>query len=95
MKSVFVRSNSIEGYDHLVDGHRLAQDTEAALERLDRDGYDVISVVPITGGRWNVERFDGRTQGMFNQKTPSPDTCASWGYSMTDGVLIAAQRRKT
>lgn len=94
MKSIFVKSNSINGYDHLVDGHLLAQDTETALNRLERDGYEVVSVVPIIGGRYDFQRFDGRTQGMFNQKTVSPDTCASWGYSMTDGVMIVARPRK-
>jgi len=93
MKSVFVGSYSLDRQEHIVDGRRLAYDIQEVLNDLDRDGYDVISMIPIVGGRYDIRPFDGRTQGLLNQKTTSPDTCASFGYSMTDGVIIAARRR--
>jgi len=73
---------------------RLARDTEAALDRLDIEGYELVSIVPIIGGRWNVEKFDSRVTGtLFKTPTVAPDTAASWGYSMTDGVMIVARKR--
>lgn len=93
MKTVYISSEHKEGREHLVDGIKLARDVEQAATQLEQDGYEVISVVPVIGGRWNYQRYDGRTEGMFKRPTVAPDTCASWGFSMTDGVMIIARRR--
>lgn len=93
MRTVYVSSEHKEGYEHLVDGIRLARDVEQAATRLEQEGYEVISVVPVIGGRWNYQKYDARTEGVFKRPTVSPDTCASWGYSMTDGMMIVARRR--
>jgi len=61
MKTVFVSSTHVKGHEHIVDGERFARDTEDALNRLERDGYEVVTIVPVIGGRWNVERFDSQT----------------------------------
>jgi hypothetical protein len=94
MKTIFVNTSHVKGHEHIVDGERLARDTEEALNRLERDGYELVSIVPVIGGRWNVERFDSRVTGtIFKSPTIAPDTSASWGYSMTDGVMIVAKKR--
>lgn len=61
-----------------VNGPRLARDMERALERLAEDGYEVLSITPITRGR--VESRLVR-EGAWGA-----------GLAMTQGVLITAQR---
>jgi hypothetical protein len=95
MKSVWIDTYAIDGHEHLVDGARLERDTQRVLDGLSRDGYEVVSVTPVQSGRRAVRQFDSRkTAGLFPTPTVSPDTCASYGYSMTDGVLIVARREK-
>ncbi|MEJ7804785.1 MAG: hypothetical protein WKG03_02545 [Telluria sp.] len=95
MKTVWIDSHAVKGHEHLVDGERLAADTQRALNELESSGYDLVSLTPIVSGRYGHARFDGRvTTGFFKKPTIAPDTCASWGYSMTDGVMIVAREKK-
>lgn len=60
-----------------------------ACNELDRRGYDVISVIPVIGGRYNY-------QSKYNY---NPTTVAGYGYgygygySVTDGVTIIGKLR--
>lgn len=90
----FVGSQHIVGHDNLVNGPELAEDATRVLNALERDGYTVVSITPIIGGRWQVKSFDSRvTATLIPAPTTSPDTCSSFGYSMTDGLLIVAQKK--
>lgn len=94
IKTVWIDAYAVHEQSHIVDGHRLASDTERALQELDAAGYSIVSIVPVVSGRYGYERYDGRVKKEFFASSPttSPDTCASWGYSMTDGVMVTARR---
>lgn len=94
MKTYWIEAHSVHQQDHMVDGARLARDTQRVLDELSRDGYEMVSVTPIQSGRWSVQQYDSRTtKGVFPSPTISPDTCASYGYSMTEGLLVVARHK--
>ena len=72
--------------DSEVDGERLAQDIERAVNELNESGYEVVSLTPITSGDYN---WAFRT-------ADSPKK--SWGYgygygfSYTEGMTIIARK---
>jgi hypothetical protein len=95
IKTLWIDSHPMDKQEHLVNGHKLAKDTEKALNELESEGYDIISVTPVISGRYSWAKYDSRiTTGFFAKPTVSPDTCASWGYSMTDGIMVTAKKRK-
>jgi hypothetical protein len=73
--------------DNLVDGKRLALDMQKATEDLAKDGYLVQEITPVLSGRYSWTKY-GEAMG-------SSPTCASWGYSITEGVIITAKREIT
>lgn len=94
MRSIWIPTHAIAGHDHLVDGERLARDTQRVLDDLASSGYEVASITPVVSGRWDVRAFDSRTTADFFPKpTIAPDSCASYGYSMTDGILLVAKKK--
>ena len=68
------------------DGQRLAQDIESVLNRLETEGFEIVSATPVESGEYSCQEF-GRG-GQFGA-----NTCASWGYSFTEGILVTARRR--
>lgn len=66
------------GYsDCVVDGARLRTDMQAAIDRLNADGFDVIAVTPVESGAYDSEYYMQGTAG--------------YGYSYTQGVIIIAR----
>lgn len=73
-----------EHNDHVVDGKRLALDIQNEIENLlTKDGYIVQEITPVLSGRYDWTSYG---QGQ------SAPTCASWGYSITEGVIITARK---
>ena len=64
--------------DCKIDGKRLAEDIESAINILNTDGYEVVSVTPTTSGyyNWSTQR----------------DGPAGYGFSYTEGVTIVAKK---
>ena len=82
-------------------GRKLADDIAKYCNQLDADGYDVISIFPLNGGR-TAEVSAEATQavpGRTYENTLSDGGEASdyvdtgVGYSVTDGVIVVANRR--
>lgn len=69
-----------------IDGERLAQDIEKAIANLNSQGYEVVSVTPLTSGAYN---WAYKTGGSSH---------AGWGYgygygfSYTEGVTVVAKK---
>jgi hypothetical protein len=84
-KKAKVHVETDEMADHMVDGARLAHDIEMAATALVSEGYEIISTMPIIGGRYSWQKY-GASIGS------SADTAVSWGYSKTDGVIITAKK---
>lgn len=65
------------GYsDCAVDGPRLAQDLQAVLDVLDKGGFRVLSMTPVTSGAY---QYDDHLY-----------TAYGYGYSYTRGLVIVA-----
>ncbi|MEZ6931724.1 hypothetical protein [Aeromonas sp. S16(2024)] len=74
--------------DHEIDGECLSNDISTAVEKLNREGYEVIAIQPITSGAYNYK------VGKFSAHMNTADTCYSYGYgySYTEGVTIIAKK---
>ena len=71
-----------------IDGECLSNDINTAVEKLNREGYEVIAVQPITSGAYSYKR------DKYSSHLNTADTCYSYGYgySYTEGVTIIAKK---
>ncbi|MDX2320872.1 MAG: hypothetical protein QNK26_09805 [Moritella sp.] len=67
--------------DREMDGFQLQEDIQIALNDLNNDGFEVISVSPVTSGNYKCERG-----------TPSNGGSYGYGFSYTEGMLIIAKK---
>ena len=75
--------------DREIDGARLSEDIDQAVTKLNQEGYEVVTIQPITSGAYNY------TWGEYSRGTMNaPSTCYSYGYgySFTEGVTIIAKK---
>ncbi|MEL7799683.1 hypothetical protein [Idiomarina loihiensis] len=72
--------------DCTVDGERLSDDLSIAVEKLNQDGFEVVSVTPVTCGNydWNFHR------GGVNES--SYGYGYGYGYSYTSSLIITAKK---
>ena len=83
-------------------GRKLADDIAKHCNELDADGYEVISIFPLTGGRAAEVSAEaaGEVTGRTYRTSLSDDDEESdyvdtgVGYSVTDGVIVIANRRR-
>jgi hypothetical protein len=77
--------------DTQIDGQRLANDMNSAIEQLNKEGYEVVTIESITSGAYNYHWGKYASAGNGNN---SPSTCYSYGYgySYTEGVTIIAKK---
>lgn len=76
------------GYsDTRIDGARLTRDIESAVSSLNQEGYEVVSITPITSGQYN---FSYQTTGSGHSGDSGYGY--GYGYSITEGVTILARR---
>jgi hypothetical protein len=74
------------GYsDNWIDGPRLQADCQQAIEKLNAEGYEVISMTPVESGRYAHD----------HKVFYSGNSAAGWGYgfSVTSGIIILARQR--
>lgn len=82
-------------------GRKLADDIAKYCNQLDADGYDVVSIFPITSGRASevsaqaTAEVYGRTyrNALSEGEEESDYVDTGVGYSVTDGVIVVASRR--
>ncbi len=69
--------------DKEIDGFQLQEDLQNALNDLNRDGFEVVTVTPITSGN-------------YSWKTGPQGNIGGWGYgygySYTEGLLVTAKK---
>lgn len=82
-------------------GRKLADDIAKYCHQPDADGYDVISMFPLTSGRAaevsaeasaSVHNRTYRT-ALSDEEEESDYVDTGVGYSVTDGVIVVASRR--
>lgn len=100
-KKVYRKEKQFEktGYsDCLIDSERLANDLEMTIDTLNRDGFIVKSITPVTSGNYSYEY---QSQGISSSKrilseTESVSGGASYGYgygySYTDSLIVLAEK---
>jgi hypothetical protein len=66
-----------------IDGQRLADDIQTAVQTLNSEGYSVTSITPVTSGRYNYEYKDKGQYGGYSY---------GYGYSITEGMVIIGQK---
>ena len=82
-------------------GRKLADDIAKYCNQLDVDGYEVVSVFPLTSGRAAEvtaeasERVEGRTypNTLSDDDEEREYVDTGVGYSVTDGVIVVGCRR--
>ena len=72
-----------------IDGDRLTRDISTAVQGLNNNGYEVISIMPISSGVCNKDFKEGR----------GGDNCSiggaygyGYGFSYTSGVTIISKK---
>ncbi|APR05655.1 hypothetical protein [Thauera chlorobenzoica] len=74
--------------DREIDGQRLAKDVAAAVDKLNEQGFEVMSLTDVTSGNysWKYETKGG------------PGANGGWGYgygygySYTEGIIVVAKK---
>ncbi|RLM18324.1 hypothetical protein BIY29_18475 [Brenneria alni] len=74
--------------DCQIDGERLNEDVGRAIDKLNKDGYEVISITPATSGSWAYKY----QQNDINNGNGKGSYGYGYGYSYTEGVLILAKK---
>ncbi len=80
------------GYsDSEIDGRRLTEDIQSATEKLESDGYEIVSIMPITSGNHFYE-WKANGARMDNHCSGGGGYGYGYGYSYTEGVTIIARK---
>lgn len=66
-----------------MDGERLANDLSKAVEELNKNGYEVVSVTETTSGRYSWKTGAQGNIGGFGY---------GYGYSITEGLVVVAKK---
>ena len=82
-------------------GRKLADDIANHCNQLEADGYDVVSIFPLTSGRAaEVSAIANEVSGRTYRDTLQGDdeemdfVDTGVGYSVTDGVIVVANQRR-
>ena len=83
-------------------GRKLADDIANHCNQLDADGYEIVSILPLVSGRAAevsaeaAEEVSGRTyrSSLSDDDEESDYIDTGVGYSVTDGVIVVANRRR-
>ena len=75
--------------DSRIDSQRLAQDLSEAVNTLNQEGFEVVSVTPITSGAYDwaykVDTFMGQGEGGYGYGY-------GYGYSYTNSLIVTAKK---
>jgi len=68
--------------DKQIDTGRLTKDLQEAINLLNKDGWEVVSVTEVTSGNYSWS-WAGVNQGAYGY---------GYGYSYTDGLMVVAHK---
>lgn len=72
--------------DRQIDTGRLTKDLQESIERLNKDGYEVVSVTEVTSGNYHYNYAPSNGTGSGGAYG------YGYGYSYTDGLMIVARK---
>ena len=64
-----------------IDGERLTKEIGEAIEQLNIDGFEIVSLTPVTSGFRD-----------FKYETGAFGYSYGYGYSYTEGIIIVARK---
>lgn len=75
--------------DREIDSGRLARDLQATVSMLNEEGYEVLTVTPVTSGAydWNYDVSSGG-----NDYNGYGGYGYGYGYSYTDSLIVVAKK---
>ena len=73
-----------------IDGERLARELQVAIDKLNHEGYSVISVSPITSGHYD---YKYQPNGTLAGSCSGGGFGYAYGYSVTEGLIVIAHRQ--
>ncbi|HFT3112826.1 TPA: hypothetical protein ACH3IE_004993 [Salmonella enterica subsp. enterica serovar Paratyphi B] len=76
--------------DCQIDAERLSEDVNNTINNLNDNGFEVISITPVTSGYWGA-KYDS---GSITNGTGRGGYGYGYGYSYIEGVLILAKQKK-
>lgn len=79
--------------DCAIDGVTLAYDLQLALSQLEEEGYEVVSIAPVTSGAHQHELKEIRSKGITGGVESGYGY--AYGFSYTEGVLVTARKVET
>ncbi|MEM9280432.1 MAG: hypothetical protein AAGA96_01270 [Verrucomicrobiota bacterium] len=86
------RSFKTSTSDCEIDGEQLAEDLRAAVLALNEQGYEVVSVTPITSGQFSPQ-YDRRKRSRNVLRNAMRQI--GYGYSFTEGMVVVAVRESS
>ena len=98
-KDVYVKKKELveDGMsDFIIDGERFAKDTQSEVEKLNAENYEVVSISPITSGKWVCDFKEGDVSGNIREGEGmirgNSGYGYGYGYSFTEGMMIIAKK---
>lgn len=77
-----------ENSDCVIDGKKLAEDMQTTMNSLEQEGFEIIGLSEVLSGNYNWKNYSNSGAG-----NGGASTCASWGFSVTEGIVITAKKR--
>ena len=74
-----------------IDTERLASDLDTQVKKLNDDGYEVVSVTPITSGTYSF-KYDVSSGGNSNNGYGGYGYGYGYGYSYTASLIVTAKK---
>jgi len=76
---------SSELSDSRIDGTKLNKNLNKEIKQLNDDGYEVISITPISSGNYNYHQIQPEEKNAVEYGF-------AYGYSYTEGMIILARK---
>ncbi|NHB86589.1 hypothetical protein [Photorhabdus tasmaniensis] len=77
--------------DCQIDGDKLNEDVIEAIDKLNSEGFEVISITPVTSGNWTYKY----NTGSISNGNGRGGYGYGYGYSYTEGVLVLVKKKET
>ncbi len=89
--------------DCRIDGNALATNLKQTIDTLAGEGFEVMSVIPITSGNWNYKTHVGQIwkdvgpalTGHVGHGVEPFAWGYGYGYSFTEGLIVTAVRKSS
>lgn len=81
-----------------IDGKKLSEDLEATLSKLEKEGYEILSITPVLSGNFDYayEPLNINSSARILKETEKISGSGGYGfgygYSYTQGLIVIAKK---